>query len=232
MTDHRTLLQLLGEWVTVRNPDLPVSWYGRLVGLHDDPGLLLAIPGRGGTCLPQRYTITAAEAPAAVPAAQGLPDGALDSAAAGADMLDAWAQTLAGRNLLAHALTQLARDGWLRPEPGDGWDPVPVPDPAAPTPGTAPADTRPDMSKTEADSLGGHVRTRDAGEEPRTCLTPPTRTDVVRTHPATDKADTPDLGVRTRYRAIARETDRCECGHRGEFISADTSGAHWHAAPD
>ncbi|MET7722935.1 hypothetical protein [Streptomyces mirabilis] len=247
MTDRENLHGLLGEWVTVRNPDLPVSWYGRLVGIHDDPGVLLAIPGRGGTCLPQRYTITAAEAPAAVPAAQGLPDGALDSAAAGADMLDAWAQTPAGRNLLAHALTQLARDGWLRPEPGDGWDPVP--DPAAPTPGTAPADTRPDMSKTETGNRGGHVRTRDVGEEPPTCLTPPTRTDVVRTHPDTDTADTPDLGVRIEYRArvrrdqvhlafaealnaIARETDRCECGQRGEFISADTSGAHWHAAPD
>ncbi|SOE31717.1 hypothetical protein [Streptomyces sp. OK228] len=71
MTDRETLDGLLGEWVTVRNPDLPVSWYGRLVGLHDDPGVLLAIPGRGGTCLPQRYTIAAAEAPAAVPAAQG-----------------------------------------------------------------------------------------------------------------------------------------------------------------
>ncbi|PBC96565.1 hypothetical protein BX281_4562 [Streptomyces sp. Ag82_O1-15] len=74
-------------------------------------------------------------------------------------------------------------------------------------------------------------------------------TDVVRTHPDTDRAGTPDLGVRIEYRArvrrdrvhlaiadafnaIARETDRCECGQRGEFISADTSGAHWHAVPD
>ncbi|MER7835298.1 hypothetical protein ABTY98_05145 [Streptomyces sp. NPDC096040] len=141
MTDQATLRGLLGEWVTVRNPDLPVAWYGRLVGLHDDPGLLLAIPGRGGTCLPQRFTVTPAEAPAAVPAAQGLPEGALDSAAAGADMLDAWAQTPAGRNYLAHALTQLARDGWLRREPGDAWDPVPDPEPADPEP--APVDDFP-----------------------------------------------------------------------------------------
>jgi hypothetical protein len=54
-------------------------------------------------------------------------------------MLDAWAQTPAGRNLLAHALTQLARDGWLRPEPGDAWDPVPDLQPADPEP--APAGT-------------------------------------------------------------------------------------------
>jgi len=140
VTDAQTLQGLLGEWVTVRNPDLPVSWYGRLIGLHDDPGLLLAIPGRGGTCLPQRFTVTAAEPPAVPPAAHCLPDGALDSAAAGADMLDAWAQTPAGRNLLAHALTQLARDGWLRPEPGDAWDPVPDPQPAEPAP-AAPAET-------------------------------------------------------------------------------------------
>ncbi|MGW3971143.1 hypothetical protein ACWEFD_17825 [Streptomyces ardesiacus] len=134
MTDPSTLEALLGEWVTVRNPDLPVSWYGRLVGLHDDPGLLLAIPGRGSTCLPQRFDVTPAEAPATPPAAHCLPDGALDSAAADADMLDAWAQTPAGRNYLAHALVQLARDGWLRQEPSDAWDPVPDPEPIQPSP--------------------------------------------------------------------------------------------------
>ncbi|MDI9836234.1 hypothetical protein [Streptomyces sp. KAU_LT] len=138
MTDAQTLQALLGEWVTVRNPHLPGTWYGRLIGLHDDPGVLLAIPGRGATCLPQRFTVTAAEPPAVPPAAHCLPDGALDSAAAGADMLDAWAQTPAGRNYLAHALTQLARDGWLHREPGDAWDPVPDPEPAEPEP--APVD--------------------------------------------------------------------------------------------
>lgn len=50
------------------------------------------------------------------PAAEGLPLEALESAANGATMIDAWAETPAGRNFLAHALVQLARDGWLRRE--------------------------------------------------------------------------------------------------------------------
>jgi hypothetical protein len=54
--------------------------------------------------------------PVIPPAASGLPDGALDSATEGANRLDAHAVTPGGRNLLAHALVQLARDGWLRPE--------------------------------------------------------------------------------------------------------------------
>jgi hypothetical protein len=51
------------------------------------------------------------------PAAAGLPDGALNSATTGATMLDARAGTDYGRNVLAHALVQLQRDGWLRREP-------------------------------------------------------------------------------------------------------------------
>jgi len=51
------------------------------------------------------------------PAAVGLPLAALDSATEGADRLDASARTPYGRNLLAHALIQLARDGWLRAAP-------------------------------------------------------------------------------------------------------------------
>ena len=31
-------------------------------------------------------------------------------------MIDAWAEDPNGRNFLAHALVQLARDGWLRRE--------------------------------------------------------------------------------------------------------------------
>lgn len=58
------------------------------------------------------------------PAAEGLPLPALDSATQGADALDAYARTPQGRNLLAHALVQLARDGWLRPEPGEGFEAV------------------------------------------------------------------------------------------------------------
>jgi hypothetical protein len=58
------------------------------------------------------------------PAAECLPPGALDSATDGASALDAWARDPHGRNFLAHALVQLARDGWLRTEPGDGFEVV------------------------------------------------------------------------------------------------------------
>jgi hypothetical protein len=59
------------------------------------------------------------------PAASGLPVTALDSATRGANMIDAYALTPNGRNLLAHALVQLARDGWLRTEadPGAAFEP-------------------------------------------------------------------------------------------------------------
>lgn len=64
------------------------------------------------------------DAPFVPPSADGLPPGALDSASAGASMLDAWGRTPYGLNVLSHALTGLARDGWLRTEPGDGFEPV------------------------------------------------------------------------------------------------------------
>lgn len=75
--------------------------------------------------------------PAIPPSAEGLPLDALESAAAGATMLDAWAETPSGRNFLAHALVQLARDGWLRrtPDPDAAFDVVeerpagPIPEP-------------------------------------------------------------------------------------------------------
>ncbi|WP_411092251.1 hypothetical protein [Streptomyces sp. 049-1] len=227
MTDQETLHALLGEWVTVRNPAVPVSWYGRLIGLHDDPGVLLAIPGRGATCLPQRFTVTAAEAPAVPPAAHSLPDGALDSAATGADMLGAWAQTPAGRNYLAHALVQLARDGWLRREPGNAWDPVPDPGPVDPTP----ADTSPDASGDTADAPGGHVRTTDVREQPATCLLPVTSADTVRTHPDTDTPDSPDPGVRIEYRArVRRDQVPLAIADAFDVITRETGQARDEAA--
>jgi hypothetical protein len=51
------------------------------------------------------------------PASDGLPLDALESATDGATMIDSWAETPNGRNFLAHALVQLARDGWLRRDP-------------------------------------------------------------------------------------------------------------------
>ncbi|WP_225825640.1 hypothetical protein [Streptomyces naphthomycinicus] len=74
--------------------------------------------------------------PTIPPAAEGLPAGTLEAAEIGASALDAWARTPHGRNFLAHALVQLARTGWLRTEPGEGFEPVqdretPEPLPAA-----------------------------------------------------------------------------------------------------
>jgi len=74
------------------------------------------------------------------PAAAGLPAGTLEAAEIGANRLDAWARTPHGRNFLAHALVQLARTGWLRTEPGDGFEPMRDPEPAAPAVVEPPAD--------------------------------------------------------------------------------------------
>ncbi|MGW5197332.1 hypothetical protein [Streptomyces spiralis] len=84
------------------------------------------------------------------PAAEGLPLEALDSATDGATMLDAWAETGHGRNFLAHALTQLARDGWLRQQPGPGFETVRDRD-DAPEPQVPPADDTPADHNLAAD---------------------------------------------------------------------------------
>jgi hypothetical protein len=94
------------------------------------------------------------------PAARNLPLAALDSATRGADMLDARATTPTGRNFLAHALVQLARDGWLRTEPGAGFEPCDD-EPAVPTPPQdgphAPQDgpEAPDAGAEAPDGAGG-----------------------------------------------------------------------------
>jgi hypothetical protein len=77
------------------------------------------------------------------PAAQGLPAGTLEAAEIGANRLDAWARTPNGRNFLAHALVQLARTGWLRQEPGDGFEPMSD----RPTAEPAPAVQAPDADR-------------------------------------------------------------------------------------
>jgi hypothetical protein len=71
----------------------------------------------------KEHTMTNQTAAFVPPSAEGLPPGALDSATDGASALDAWARDPYGRNFLAHALVQLARDGWLRAEPGEGFEP-------------------------------------------------------------------------------------------------------------
>ena len=57
MTDHDTLASLVGEWVTASHPSLPAVWQGRLVGLADDPSLLLDGFGGARMCLPQTYDV-------------------------------------------------------------------------------------------------------------------------------------------------------------------------------
>lgn len=54
---HDDLIKLLGEWVRVSNPHAHVTWTGQLVGLADDPSLLLRTgPGQQAT-LPQSFTV-------------------------------------------------------------------------------------------------------------------------------------------------------------------------------
>jgi hypothetical protein len=93
------------------------------------------------------------------PSAEGLPPGALDSAADGASALDAWARDPHGRNFLAHALVQLARDGWLRTQPGDGFEPVrdrETPEPQDPAVLPASLD-RADVLREAADGFDAHA---------------------------------------------------------------------------
>lgn len=81
------------------------------------------------------------------PAAAGLPAGTLEAAEIGANRLDSWARSPQGKNFLAHALVQLARTGWLRTEPGAGFEPTPAQEPMEPAP-TESAGTPPPADHT------------------------------------------------------------------------------------
>jgi hypothetical protein len=87
------------------------------------------------------------------PVALGLPAGTLEAAEIGANRLDAWARTPNGRNFLAHALVQLARTGWLRTEPGEGFEPVRDPEPQKPA-----VVARPGQPETEPEAVVVHAR--------------------------------------------------------------------------
>jgi hypothetical protein len=65
VTDRTDLEQLLGEWVTVTNPDHGAVWQGQLIGLADDPSLLLNAPGGSRLCLPQSFHVQRCAPPAA-----------------------------------------------------------------------------------------------------------------------------------------------------------------------
>ncbi|MXM66764.1 hypothetical protein GR925_25865 [Streptomyces sp. HUCO-GS316] len=61
MTDHDTLLSLLGEWVTVTHPgDDRRVWHGQLASMMDSPSIVLRMPGGGTEVLPQSFTVQAA----------------------------------------------------------------------------------------------------------------------------------------------------------------------------
>ncbi|MFI2434717.1 hypothetical protein [Streptomyces sp. NPDC018693] len=61
MTAHSTLLQLLGEWVTVTHPDAPHRvWHGKLRDVMHAPCIVLDLPEGGTQVFPQAFDIAAA----------------------------------------------------------------------------------------------------------------------------------------------------------------------------
>lgn len=50
----------LGERVTITNSRLGTSWTGRVIALHDDPGIVIEQDGGFRLCLPQSFEITRA----------------------------------------------------------------------------------------------------------------------------------------------------------------------------
>lgn len=110
------------------------------------------------------------ETPTVPPAAAGLPLPALDSATTGASALDAWARDPRGRNFLAHALVGLARDGWLRRKPSNGFEPGCI----------CTEDAWPPHCPCRADAppvVVPHACRNCEGIDPDTCLMNPARTD-------------------------------------------------------
>jgi hypothetical protein len=65
MTSHDTLRALLGEWVRVSNPTNPASWTGKLLGLADNPSVLIESADGHRMSLPQTFTVERVDAPAA-----------------------------------------------------------------------------------------------------------------------------------------------------------------------
>ncbi|PWI16036.1 hypothetical protein DI272_19080 [Streptomyces sp. Act143] len=61
MTDHSTLLGLLGQWVTVTHPSAPERvWHGQLASLMDCPSIVLQMPEGGTEVLPQAFDVAGA----------------------------------------------------------------------------------------------------------------------------------------------------------------------------
>ncbi|MFI9418020.1 hypothetical protein [Streptomyces werraensis] len=61
MTDHLTLLNLLGEWVTVTHPDAPHRvWHGKLRDAIHAPCIVVDLPEGGTQVFPQAFDVAAA----------------------------------------------------------------------------------------------------------------------------------------------------------------------------
>lgn len=130
-TEEQTLKPTCGHEAALREALdclLPVHAGGIVIGYEPPMPIEAATVDRWRAELDRPHTVLPADRPTDTstvpPAARTLPPGTLDSAAAGASMLDATSRTPYGMNVLAHALVQLARDGWLRTEP-DTWTPPP-----------------------------------------------------------------------------------------------------------
>ena len=81
---------LLNHQVTVTNPYSGTSWEGRLVALHDDPGMVIEQPDGSHICLPQYFGMTPVSAapPERPPAPRSAANGPSDVPAPADDAAD------------------------------------------------------------------------------------------------------------------------------------------------
>lgn len=56
-------LMLRGAWVTIANPGNGSAWSGRIIAMHDDPGVVIEQADGVRVCLPQSFTVTEAPEP-------------------------------------------------------------------------------------------------------------------------------------------------------------------------
>ena len=56
-------LMLRGAWVTIANPGNGSAWSGRIIAMHDDPGVVIEQADGVRICLPQSFTVTEAAEP-------------------------------------------------------------------------------------------------------------------------------------------------------------------------
>ncbi|MEV5048233.1 hypothetical protein AB0N20_27450 [Streptomyces griseoincarnatus] len=175
----------LGRWVTVSNPDLPASWYGRLTALSDHPSLHLTAPGGQTVSLPQAFRVT----PAAPPRPGKLAPAREAAYEAVYELLALFGPELppdpVHRNAMIWRAVNTALDAagvHVNADPHDPGLPTPPP----------PGDTTGDTRGHEGTPAPAH------GHTPA-----PTRNVPARPHPE-DTGDTSGDGVRFAYRATVR----------------------------